>query len=70
MMPFVDLYDKASRDVGLRHIEWNETVETVDFAERAGETRAEQWNLIHSLAAWVASLINPTPVPQVRRRHA
>jgi hypothetical protein len=71
MMPFVDLYDKASRDVGLRHVEWYETPETVDSAEQSGETRrAVRWSVVRSLTAWAASLIHPTPVPQVRRRHA
>ncbi len=70
MMHFVDLYDKASRDVGLRHVEWCEAVEIVDFGEHVGETRAERRNVVHSLAAWLTSLIHPISVPQVRRRHA
>jgi hypothetical protein len=70
MMPFVDSYDKASHDVGLRHVEWYEVAEVLDTAEESDKARGERWNPIHSLTAWLTSLVHPAPVPQVRRHHA
>ncbi len=70
MMQLVDLYDKASQDVGLRHVEWYEALVTADHAEESVQTPATRGNPIHSLAAWLTSLLHPAPVPQVRRRHA
>ncbi len=67
---FIDSYEKVTDDIGLRHVEWYETPEVGDSAEESVETRALHRSPIHGLVTWLTSLVNPAPIPQVRRRHA
>lgn len=69
MMSFIGTYDKAARDVGLRHHEWTEAAETTD-AEEPIQAPVRSPRPIQNLAAWVTSHVHPVPVPQARRRHA